>query len=80
MFLRRTRLRLACNCRLLQQGAGPLESLYLPRIHTQLLPDIVAYEDWSTQQSGYHLPAGALQVWKHPVRQPCSLQTPQLKR
>ena len=47
---------------MVQQGLSPLESLYLPRIHAQLLPDEVACEEWSTLGSAFEVPPSTLQA------------------
>ena len=52
----------ACARRLVQQGMSPLESIYLPRIHTQLLPEVVPVEDWATLGSSFHMPPSTVQV------------------
>ena len=47
---------------MLQQQLPALLSVALPRLHHQLLPAQVEYEDWATQGIGFQVQAGTVQV------------------
>lgn len=53
---------LTCVCRLVAMGQDPLAAVGSPRLHHQLLPDVVHAEDWSAGDLSIHVNNYTLQV------------------
>ena len=53
-----------CGCRILAEGHGAFDAVAAPRLHHQLLPDNVFYEDWSAHGVEFHFPAAQVQGLK----------------
>lgn len=51
----------SCECRILAEGHSAFEAVAAPRLHHQLLPDSVFYEDWSAHGVDFRFPTTQIQ-------------------